>query len=103
MVGESAVAAGLRTCRNACPAGSETCRHGEPGYNTRMPDPGLESAYLATDYRVDAGPDGPFALRVGERCPDVDRLLARHGQSEWAFVTACNPESEQLTHPENER
>jgi hypothetical protein len=68
-----------------------------------MPDPGLESAYLATDYRVDAGPDGPFVLRIGDSCRDVDRLLARHGQSEWAFVTACNPESEQLTHPENER
>lgn len=78
-------------------------RRPETGYNTRMPDPGLESAYLATDYRVDAGPDGPFVLRIGERCRDADRLLARHGQSGWAFVTACNPESELLTHSENER
>jgi hypothetical protein len=67
-----------------------------------MPDPGLESAFLATDYRVDAGPDGPFVLRIGDPSPDADRLLARHARSEWAFVTACNPESELLTHSENE-
>lgn len=65
-----------------------------------MPDPRLEAAYRATDYRVD---EGPFIIRIGERSADADRVLARHGRTEWAFVTACNPRSERLPDNENAR
>jgi hypothetical protein len=68
-----------------------------------MPDPALDAAYRATDYRVEDGPNGPFVIRVGERSAAVDRLLGLHGQSEWAFVTACNPGSERSTAEENAR
>ena len=68
-----------------------------------MPDPGLESAYLATDYRVDDGPCRPFVIRIGEPSPEAERMLVLRGQSEWALVTACNPKSEPLSPAENTR
>jgi hypothetical protein len=68
-----------------------------------MPDPAIEAAYMATDYRVDQSPVGPFVIRVGEPSQEADRLLALHGQTEWAFVTACNPRSERLLDDENSR
>jgi len=68
-----------------------------------MPDPDLEAAYRATDYRVEEPPGDPFVLRVGEASPEVDRVLARHRQSEWAFITACNPGSQRLSPAENAR
>jgi len=72
-----------------------------PGaYNDPMLDPALEAAYRAADYRVD-GPHGSFVLRIGEPCADADRLLATHGQTEWAYVTACNPRSVCLPDEEN--
>jgi uncharacterized protein DUF3293 len=68
-----------------------------------MPDPDLEAAYRDTDYRVDDGPFGPFVIRIGEVSPAADRVLALHGQSNWAFITACNPHSERLPPEENAR
>jgi hypothetical protein len=55
----------------------------------------LAAAYQATTYVVDA-PDGPLSLRVGRTHADLDRLLARHGVTSWAFVTAYNPGSIRL-------
>src|SRR4051812_37371626 len=66
-----------------------------------MPNATLDAAYWATDYRVDDSPVGLFVIRVGEPCPAADRVLAAHGQSDWAFVTACNPRSEFLSPAEN--
>jgi hypothetical protein len=60
----------------------------------------LDAAYRATSYVVD-GPDGAFALRVGETSPPLDDLLRRHGARSWAFVTACNPGSIPLSADEN--
>jgi hypothetical protein len=68
-----------------------------------MPDPDLDAAYIDTDYRVDDGPFGPFVIRIGEMSIAADRLLAQHGQSEWAFMTACNPGSAQIAPQENAR
>lgn len=55
----------------------------------------LESAYRATDYRVD-GPVGPFVIRIGEVC---DAIPA----DSWAYITACNPRSRRLPDNENTR
>jgi hypothetical protein len=53
-----------------------------------MPDPRLEAAYRATDYRA-----GPITIRIGEIAPiDADS---------WAFITACNPGSKPLPTAEN--
>ena len=52
-------------------------------------DEELIAAYRATDYHVFAGP--PFVLRIGERCPELDELLARSGTMGGAFLTAWNP------------
>jgi hypothetical protein len=60
----------------------------------------LEAAYRATAYWVEA-PAGRFALRVGVRCTDLDRLLAAHGVEAWAYVTAYNPGSWPLPEAEN--
>ena len=68
-----------------------------------MPDPAIESAYRATDYRVDDSPAGGFIIRVGELSPEADRLLTLHHRTEWAFVTACNPRSERRPDEENVR
>ena len=38
-----------------------------------------------------------FALRIGERSPDLDLLLARHDARQWAYLTAENPFSEPLS------
>jgi hypothetical protein len=55
----------------------------------------LEVAYGATDYRVEDAPSGPFVIRIGQVCADVNE--------EWAFVTACNPRSERLSDEKNSR
>ena len=60
----------------------------------------LDAAYRATSYVVD-GPDGAFALRVGETSLQLDELLTRYGKRHWAFVTACNPGSVPLSADEN--
>src|ERR1043166_1128961 len=45
-----------------------------------MPDPSLEAAYRATDYRA-----GDITIRIGE--------LAAVDADCWTFLTACNPGS----------
>lgn len=67
-----------------------------------MPDPALEAAYRATDYRVDA-PSGSFTIRIGE-CPvDLEELLFDEVELDWAYLTACNPGSVRLSAEANAR
>ena len=47
-------------------------------------------------------PDGTVTLRHGAPAPALDALLAP-AAPEWAFLTAWNPCSRQLSRPENER
>lgn len=61
----------------------------------------LRAAYEATDYRVDAGLQGSFVIRVGTCAPAADALLAAAGAESWAFITACNPRSRPLPAAEN--
>lgn len=63
----------------------------------------LVRAYLATEYRVHGGPQGPLTLRVGEPSPALDRLLDAEGAHRWAYLTACNPRSQPLPPQENAR
>jgi hypothetical protein len=60
-------------------------------------------AYEATSFWAEGAPGGSFCIRCGERCPELDRLLADRHLSEWAYVTACNPGSERLRDEENAR
>lgn len=53
----------------------------------------LADAYESTTYWVGAEPR-PIGIRIGERAPALERLLARRGLTHWAFVTACNPGSQ---------
>jgi hypothetical protein len=57
--------------------------------------------YLATTYRAKA-PAGPIDLRIGQPSPPLDRLLDSLGAREWAFISAANPRSQQLSESENE-
>jgi hypothetical protein len=55
----------------------------------------LAALYRRARYRV-AAPAGDFELRVGAPSPALDALLARHGTTSWAFLTAVNPGSRPL-------
>jgi Protein of unknown function (DUF3293) len=59
----------------------------------------LRQAYLDADYRV-AGPNGRFAVRIGESCGQVAEMLDQSAL-DWAFITACNPYSHPLTDADN--
>jgi hypothetical protein len=56
----------------------------------------FEQSYLNTIYRVRA-PEGTIAIRIGEPCPALERVLEEVGAATWAFITACNPYSQTLT------
>jgi hypothetical protein len=66
-----------------------------------MPDPDLDAAYRATDYRVEHAPHGPFVIRVGEFSFDLEQLLFDEVEFDWAYLTACNPGSVPLPDEEN--
>ena len=59
----------------------------------------LTQAYLETDYGVNA--DQPFVLKVGVFSEPLARLLERHHCDCAAYLTACNPFSEDLGAAEN--
>ena len=61
--------------------------------------PSLTQAYLATDYGVNADP--PFVLKVGAFSEPLAWLLERHHCDCAAYLTACNPFSEDLEAAEN--
>lgn len=60
----------------------------------------LDAAYRATAYAVET-PGGPQILRIGARHPALDAALEKAGFTQWAFVTAFNPQSHPLTDIEN--
>jgi hypothetical protein len=50
----------------------------------------LESAYRSTTYVV-RDPPRVLALRIGERCPAIERLLATRGVRSAAYMTGLEP------------
>ena len=72
-------------------------------YLIAMPQPqSLDAAYRATTYLVRDGFER-LALRVGERSPALDRLLARRRARKGFVVTADNPGSRRLPEALNRR
>ena len=62
----------------------------------------FERAYRDADYRI-FGDEGEFSLHVGDGSAVLDRLLARHGATQAALLTAANPGSVPLAAEENAR
>jgi hypothetical protein len=61
----------------------------------------LWAAYRSTEFRA-ATHLGPVSVRVGERGPSLERLLADTGETQWLFITAWNPASVELGEVENQ-
>ena len=68
---------------------------------TSLP-PQLLTAYRRTSFNVST-PAGIISLRCGRRSPELDALLKEAGTSCWAYLTAYNPNSQQLSAEENRR
>jgi hypothetical protein len=64
---------------------------------TTLP-PELLEAYRRTTYRVY---QPPINIRIGQPCPELDALLEQHGVDSWAYITAWNPYSQEMTDEEN--
>jgi hypothetical protein len=52
----------------------------------------LMRAYQQTSFFADT-PQGYLRLRIGERNPELDAVLAAESTQSWAYVTAYNPGS----------
>lgn len=61
----------------------------------------LRSQYLQAKYVVFDKPE-ELVLHVGQKNQGLDVLLERESAQTWAFLTAYNPYSKQLTKSENE-
>lgn len=61
----------------------------------------LEAVYRATNYVVYRGTI-TFVIRIGDRCTAADEILGG-GENSWAFMTAWNPYSQELSANENSR
>jgi hypothetical protein len=60
----------------------------------------LLDAYRRTAFVANT-PSGGLSLRIGQRSTALDDLLAEHGVTTWAYITAFNPGSIVLTPQEN--
>jgi hypothetical protein len=60
----------------------------------------LLDAYRRTTFVADTS-SGRLSIRVGQHCAELDTLLAVHGVTNWAYVTAFNPGSVPLSVEEN--
>lgn len=63
----------------------------------------LSAAYQGTTYLAKDPSGEHWPIRIGQHSPDLDAALVKRGVRSWAFLTACNPRSEQLTEAENAR
>jgi len=60
----------------------------------------LDAAYRATTYRARL-PTNTLALRIGQPCEALERLLVQSDCRTWAFISAGNPGSNRLGEREN--
>ena len=63
--------------------------------------PDLKESYLRTAYTARTDDGSALVIRVGRRHPELDALLAEAQASSWAFITAWNPWSRQLSEEAN--
>ena len=70
-----------------------------PGKNKAISDE-LMAAYGATSFEATT-PVGLIKIRIDTKHPRLDSLLTKLPNKAWAFITAHNPHSEELTTPEN--
>jgi len=68
---------------------------------SEVPPEKLE-AYRQALYRVEAL-EGPFLLKVDEPSPELTSLLALHGATQAAYLTACNPLGRRASDKDNHR
>jgi hypothetical protein len=61
----------------------------------------LENVYQNTKFIVYA--DGEVIIRIEESNAHLDKLLDKYGVKKWAFITAYNPASKQLSKKENKK
>lgn len=59
--------------------------------------------YEEARYCVDQDRGRTICVKAGASSAELDALLVRHGAMRWAFITAWNPASLQLTRVENDR
>ena len=60
----------------------------------------LWNAYLATKYRASTT-IGEITIQIDKPHPELDLLLENHCVEQWAFITAWNPFSQELSLEEN--
>ncbi len=65
--------------------------------NTLPPE--LLQAFAETHYIVHH--EDPFAMHIGQPCPELKKLMAEHNALSAAFITAWNPFSQNLPAEEN--
>ncbi len=58
----------------------------------------LINAYTTTKFHVFIP---PIIIEIGKRNAELDTLIKKDGQAEWAYLTAYNPYSKELTNKEN--
>jgi len=56
----------------------------------------LGRLYRATTFRVES-PAGIIDIRIGEKHPRIDALLALLSATDWAYITAWNPVSQPVS------
>ncbi|MEI6037023.1 MAG: DUF3293 domain-containing protein [Planctomycetota bacterium] len=61
----------------------------------------LKVAYESTNFWVYESAANHFCIRCGEVSASLEELLKHMGTHHWAYVTACNPQSTQLSDLEN--
>lgn len=67
-------------------------------FETELPE-SLVDAYRSTNYEVHTNPQ--FILKVGEFCSDLEDLFCKFNLSTGCFITACNPQSAELSKEQN--
>lgn len=60
----------------------------------------LLTAYRRTSYTAHT-PAGTLTLRIDDPNPALDEWLTAHGVRDWAYLTACNPGSCELSESDN--
>ena len=64
-------------------------------------EPGLIAAYKNTLFQANVG-DEVITLRVGQQCPELQKVFEQHNVTTACYITAHNPFGRLLTKQDNE-